>query len=171
MSLLDAILLLPLVWGLIRGLMKGFILTVGSLVSLLAGIYVANAYVSESVVLLAQWFTLPDRYLYLLAYVLIFTVVVLLGLLVSKLMARFFKALSLAWLDKTLGAVLGFLKYALLVSVVVNLVDLVDVHLHLIERDTKAQSVAYMPLKQLAPGLLPYVRFYLDDFHEATETE
>ena len=171
MSLIDVILLLPLLWGLIRGLMKGFVISVGSFISLLAGIYVANAYAPLWEVQLAEWFNLPERYLYVLAYVLLFVTVALIGLLLFRLIARFFKALSMAWLDKTLGAILGFFKYALIVSVIVNLVEMVDVHFRIIQPETKVQSIAYIPLQRLTPGVLPYVHFYLDEYHETTETE
>lgn len=172
MGWLDIVLLLPLAWGLIRGLVKGFVVSIGSLIGLIVGIYVANAKATEVGAWLSQWFTLSERQLYALSYVLLFIGITLLCMLLSRLVAKFFSALSMAWLDKLLGAILGFLKYALIMSVLVNLVETVDVRLQFIEPETKVNSLAYFPLQRLAPGLLPFVHFYLDEYnHETTETE
>ena len=171
MKWLDVILLLPLVWGLLCGLMKGFVVSVGSFAGLVAGIYVAGANADSLAGRLTEWFTLSPRQLYVVAYLLIFVGVALLCLLLSRLAAHLFRQLSMAWLDKTLGAVFGFFKYALIMSVLVNLVEIVDVRLRLIDPETKVHSVAYMPLRNLVPEVLPYVHFYLDEYHEATETE
>lgn len=51
----------------------------------------------------------------LLGFFLIFTGILLLGALVSKLIAKIFKWIGLSWLDRLLGALFGFVRGSLIV--------------------------------------------------------
>jgi membrane protein required for colicin V production len=55
----------------------------------------------------------------LLGFFLIFFAFLLLGALVGKLLARLFRAIGLGWLDRVLGAALGFVRGSLIVVALV----------------------------------------------------
>ena len=70
----------------------------------------------------------------------------LVGWLLSKLM----KAIKLGWLNHLLGGLFGTLKWALILSLVINAVDLLDGTFHFIKPEIKQQSVGYEPLRKVA---------------------
>jgi len=159
--ILDIILVIPLAWGLVRGLYKGFLLSVGSLVGLIIGIYVANAYSSEVSEYVLRQFVLSKGSAHAISFFILFAGVTFICFLISKLLDRFFKLVMLSWLNRLLGALFGILKSALIVSVILNLVVMVDRYVSFIPEQTKQESVLYEPMLKMVPTILPYVKFYV----------
>jgi len=161
--LLDICLVIPLVWGCIRGVYKGLMLSIGSLVGLILGIYLANAYASDFSELLLEQFVLSKRVAYIFAFFIIFASVAFIAFLLSKLLDKFFKVVMLGWVNRLLGAVFEVLKYALIVSVCLNLLTFADNYLSFIPEERKQESVLYEPLLKMVPTVLPYVKFCVTD--------
>jgi membrane protein required for colicin V production len=61
--------------------------------------------------------------------------------------------MSLGGLNKFLGGLFGALKYALIVSVLLNVFDAMDSRFPLIKAKTKEESIGYKPLLKFAPKL------------------
>lgn len=137
-------------------------MSLGSIIGLIAGIYVANAYATPASVYLHEWFTLSTSTCYALSFFLIFVCVTLLAFFIARLIDRFLSIITLSWLNKLTGAVFGVLKYALILSVILNLADTLDKHLKVLPQQTKESSILYRPLLKLVPGALPYINFYID---------
>ncbi len=159
--ILDIILVIPLAWGLVRGLYKGFLLSVGSLLGLIIGIYVANAYSGQMSEYVLRQFVLSQGMAHAISFFVIFAGVAFICFLISKLLDKFFKMVILSWLNRLLGAIFGVLKCALIVSVILNLVIMVDRYVSFIPEQTKSESVLYEPLQKMVPTILPYVKFYV----------
>lgn len=166
---LDIVLGIPLLYGLVRGLFKGIVQSIGSLIGLVIGIVVAHAYAPTLSQYLDQWFNLTLNQCFTLSYILLFIAVVLLCAMVVKIIDKFLSIITLGWVNKLLGGCFGFLKYALLLSVLVNLLDTVDERLNFIPKEKKEISFLYQPVKSVVPMLMPYVHFYLDSQNETTE--
>lgn len=160
---LDICLLVPLAWGLIRGIFKGLVLSVGSLLGLFLGIFIANAYADDVAKAFTEWFTLSGTACYVIAFLVIFVGVSLLTFIVAKVLDRFLAVITLAWLNRTLGAIFGLLKYALILSVILNLFDSVGNYINIIPEASKEKSILYRPVQKFLPAIMPYVNFYLGD--------
>lgn len=159
---LDIILGIPLLYGLIRGLFRGIVQSVGSLVGLVLGIVIAYAYADVFGQQLVQWFVLTPNQSYTIAFILLFIAMVILCALVVKIIDKFLSIITLGWVNKLLGGCFGFLKVALLLSVLIYLVDRVDERFKWIQPEVKQHSLLYNPVKMVVPTLMPYVHFYLD---------
>ncbi len=61
--------------------------------------------------------------------------------------------MSLGGLNKLLGGFFGGLKYALIVSVLLNVFDAIDSKFPIVEPETKSNSFGYKPMLKLAPAL------------------
>ena len=171
MSVIDICLLVPLLWGAARGLYKGLVSTVCSIVGVVAGLYLSSAKAADGAALLSQWFELNDHQLYVIAYILIFVVTVLLVLLLSQLIEHFLKLVTLSWLNRVLGALFGVVKYALIVSLVLNLVDVFHQRTGLLKQQGSQDSYFYEPLKNFGPMVLPYFSFYVNQTDEEDGSE
>ncbi|MCQ2369879.1 MAG: CvpA family protein [Paludibacteraceae bacterium] len=158
--IIDICLLIPLAWGLVRGLYRGLTLSIGSLIGLILGIYMANSYSPDLSAVFLKQFTLSRNVSYAIAYFVIFSGVTIIMFLISKLLDKFFKFVMLSWLNKLLGAIFGVFKYALVLSVCINLLEVANNYVSFIPEQKKSESILYTPIEKLVPTILPYIKFY-----------
>ncbi len=148
--ILDIILLLPIVYGLIRGIFRGLVGELTAIVAVVAGVVCAKMFAPEFSCYLTQLFTWNQSVCELIAYLLIFLVVTLCLHAVGKLLARVLSAIALGWLNHLAGCIFGGLKWALVVSVLLNCFDMLDDQVHILKPSVKKNSIAYKPVKKLA---------------------
>ena len=109
MNILDFILLTILAIAIIRGLMRGMIRQVASLLGLVAGFVVAGHLYLRLTPLFKSYFPslpYPEVFAYLAVYIATWLAIVLLGYLFVKLS----RAMLMAWADRLLGGILGLFK-------------------------------------------------------------
>ena len=87
------------------------------------------------------------------SYTLIFIITVLAAFLISNLTSKVLKSISLGWLNSLLGGVFGALKFAIIVSVLMNVFDALDSKFEFAKQEKKEASIAYYPILKLAPSL------------------
>lgn len=163
MNYLDIIILLPIAFGLIRGFMRGFVRELTSIVGVIAGIVAAKIWAPEFAAKLMTVLEAPDWLGQTLAYVLLFAGVALLFKVVSRIVQRFLKAISLGWLDKLAGGFFGAVKWALLLSVVLNMLIIPEQYVKIIKDDAKAGSKLYEPVKSVASTSWEKMKTYLPE--------
>ena len=166
---LDIALGLPLLYGLVRGLFRGIVQSIGSLVGLVLGIALAYVYADALSQQLSQWFVFTASQSYTIAFILLFVVVVLVCALLVKMLDKFLSIVTLGWINKLLGGCFGFLKVALLLSVIIYLVDRFDDRFKWIKPEVKQHALLYKPVKAVVPTVLPFVHSYLDSENERTK--
>ncbi len=148
--ILDIILLIPIVYGLIRGIFRGLVGELTAIVAVVAGVVCAKLFAPEVADVLTGIFTWGKQVCELLAYVLIFAVVTLGLHLLGNLLARMLSAIALGWLNRLAGGLFGALKWALVVSVVLNSFNLLEEYIQIIKPEAKKESVIYKPVERLA---------------------
>ena len=150
MQIIDIIILVPILYGLILGIFRGLVAELTAIVALIAGIVCAKVFAPDVAQKLTTVLTWDVSMCEALAYVIVFFVVALSLTLVGKLLTRLFRAISLAWLNRLLGAVFGALKWLLAVSVILVAFDLLDNTLHILKPEIKEQSICYEPVRSIA---------------------
>ncbi|HET8839037.1 MAG TPA: CvpA family protein [Flavobacteriaceae bacterium] len=155
MNVIDIVLGVILLFGLIRGLMKGFFVELASLLALLAGIYIALHFSHILKNFIWPYLSWEEKYVQLLAFALTFILVVLLISLLGRLLTQVSSLVALGLVNKLLGAIFGFLKMAFLLSIVILFFENINRNGDLIERKKIEMSVLYGPVKSLVPILLP----------------
>jgi len=65
---------------------------------------------------------------------------------------------SLGWLNKLGGGAFGLLKFALILSILLNAFAMLNSHLKLVEPKTLTDSYLYTPVKQVT-HYLPFLSF------------
>ncbi|MDY6950893.1 MAG: CvpA family protein [Thermodesulfobacteriota bacterium] len=116
MNALDVVICLIGGFCLIRGIFRGSIREITSIVGVFVGFYGAYTYYP----LLASWlseFIVNQPYLNIISFLLAFIIVFLAVGLVGVILKQLLKGAKLGWSDRILGAVLGSVKAALVVSV------------------------------------------------------
>ena len=158
MTTIDIVILIVLGAGAIVGFTKGFLKQLAGLLGLVAGLLIAKALYAT----VAERFFLPltDSLTVAqgIAFVVIWLAVPLAFLLLATLLTKAMEAVALGWVNRLLGAGLGLLKSALLVSLLICVVEYIDSDNTLLKRTKKQKSVLYYPMEKFAGIFLPAAR-------------
>ena len=153
MNSLDIYLLLPIALGFVFGLFKGLIKELTSLVAIVLGIYGAKLFAPLMASILINGFGFSPATAHPLAYIFLFIAIGVGLLFLANALNKIFNSLSLGGLNKLLGGLFGALKYALIVSVLLNVFDALDSRFSLMKQQTKEYSIGYKPLIKFGPKL------------------
>ncbi|HHL57667.1 MAG: hypothetical protein DRI88_04155 [Bacteroidetes bacterium] len=156
-NLLDIIILIPLLLFTWQGYRKGFIIEVATLAALLLGVYFALYFSDYAASLLTDYFTIDEKYLAALSFIVTFIVVVVAVIVIGKIVQKFVNLLLIGFLNKAAGAIFGLLKGALLVSILLVAINYFDASENLIKKEQKEKSVLYQPVASLAPWLYSWL--------------
>jgi len=155
MGIFDIIIAVILVFGFIRGLMKGLFVEVASLAALVAGVYGAihfSYFVGDFLKEKVSW---SEQYITLASFAITFAIIVLAISLLGKLFTKLADFAYLGWINKILGGVFGALKLALILSIVLLVFDKFNNMIPFVNSEEKEKSILYEPVRKLAPMLFP----------------
>ena len=155
MTTIDIILTVILLAGFITGLNKGFIKQLASIVGLVVGLFAAKALYEAVAEKISPIVDGSMTAAHIISFVAIWLIVPLLFIFVASLLTRAMEAKSLGWINRILGGVLGALKYLLLASIVIVLIDYLDPDNKLIDKTKKENSVLYYPMQKVAELFFP----------------
>ena len=155
MATIDIIILIIIGAGAIVGFMKGFIRPLASILGLIVGLLAAKALYTTLAEKLCPTVTDSMTVAQVLAFIIIWIAVPLIFLLVASLLTKAMKAVSLDWLNRWLGCVLGALKFLLLTSLVICLIEFMDGDNKLISATKKSESLLYYPIETFAGIFFP----------------
>ncbi|MBR3287494.1 MAG: CvpA family protein [Bacteroidales bacterium] len=157
---IDLILALILVWSIVDGIRKGFVKQICSILAFLAGVWGASHYSDQVGTFLAKYFpSIGEAWLGIISFAVAFLIILLLMQAVEFLVEKLLKIVLLGWLNRLLGAAFSLLKYALVLSVIICVVDAIVQTLHLIPAETLAESKLYGILGDIAPRIFPHLHF------------
>lgn len=118
MNPFDMLVAVILGYCLIRGIFRGFIKELSSIIGVLGGFYAAYTYYYEFAELISKFISDEIPYLNIVSFMIIFCgifmAISLLGVLIKYLLS----VSHFGWIDRTLGAATGFIKGILIVSVI-----------------------------------------------------
>ena len=146
MSIWDFVVLILLLAGAYRGYQKGLLMAVVSLVALVAGIIGAIAWTPILLTHLTDRSDLSPELLSVLAFLAIFIVVVIALNIAGKLIKIVIDLTPIGAIDGLVGALLGMLKWALGVSIILWVMDKAQLGL-----PSDEQSTLLVTIKQVAP--------------------
>lgn len=154
---IDIVLGIMLLWSLIKGFRKGFIIELASLLALILGIYGAIKFADITASYLSNNIDLPDDYTPLIAFALTFVVIVVAVHFIARLVQKLVKMVALNFVNRFAGAVFSLLKTALILSFLLFFVDSIDQNIKVIPKQTKDNSILYYPLSGIAFKIVPAI--------------
>lgn len=166
MEVIDIIIAVILLFGFVRGIMKGLFVEIASLVALIAGIYGAIHFSFYAKDLLVQQVDWDPKYISLTAFAITFVIIVVTISLTGKLLTKIASLAALGFVNKILGGVFGTVKLALILSVLLGWFERINVMIPFIGEEEMKKSILYTPTKNLAPAIFPVLLDQLDDFKE-----
>ena len=153
MNKLDMVLLIPIALGFVFGIFKGLIKELTSLAAIVLGIYGAKIFAPSVSGMLIHSFHFSTKTALPFAYLILF-IAIAIGLhLIAKMLDKLSDSMSLGGLNKFLGGLFGALKWALVISVLLNVFNALDSKFSILSIETKKNSFSYKPLIKLGPSL------------------
>jgi len=158
MNIIDIIIIIPVIWFAYKGVSKGLINELAQLVALIGGIFIAGNFSWFVGDRLSNLFSIGEKYINIVAFIITFVGVILLVVVVRKSIEKIVKATSLSLLNKLGGLVFGALKSAFLVSCLFYVINKVDDRAVLLKAETRNASALYHPVSALAPIIVPKLK-------------
>ena len=158
MNAVDIIILCCFLPAVYTGITHGFIRQLFALAALFLGAYAAYRFSGMLVGFIPESIGLNGQALDIILFILTFLFTMLIVSLVGRLIARLIHIVLLGWLDILLGLVFSLAKAAIVISVLILFVEMLDgLWPFLPEKATEASKL-YVPIRNIAPDLFPYIR-------------
>ena len=145
MNYIDVIILLVLLYGAVRGLIRGFAVELLGIAGLVLGGVCAVRYSGHVAGFLKDLFGMGDSYVGYVAWGLTFLLVVLLVALLARLFTRLLDAIALGLVNRLAGALFGAAKCFLVVSIAVMFLEGMNKGGQLVSKETVKGSLMYQP--------------------------
>ena len=157
MNWIDFVIIALLAFGLIQGFIDGLIIEIAKLAALILGIWGAIHFSGWTAGKLYGWFDMQETWTGIVAFAITFVVIVLCINLLGRLLDTIVKSVSLGFVVKTLGAVFGVIKTALILSVVFVFLNTINEKRHFLPSATIDRSFLYNPIADIIPAIFPIV--------------
>jgi len=159
MNVIDIILLVILVTAAVNGFVKGFFIELASIASLILGIWAAVEFSGFVRHWLSGYFNWSDDAMRIVSFILIFVFVVIVVHLIATLTEKFVAAIALGIFSRLAGAVLGVLKAAFILSILmIVILKIENITVKIIPEKAKAGSRLYEPIENIAPNIFPFLK-------------
>jgi len=157
MAVIDIVLGALLLFGLVRGFMKGLFVEVASLVALVGGVYGAihfSYFVAEFLQSRTEW---DEKTINITAFSITFVIIIVMIGLAGKAFTKLADFASLGILNKLLGGVFGALKIGLILSVLLIVFNRMNNTITFVDEEHIKDSLLYEPVKSIAPIIFPNI--------------
>lgn len=155
MNYIDIILCIPIVWGLYKGFTKGLIVEAATFVAFGLGVWGGIHFSDLIAAKLKEGFSWDSPYLPIISFAVTFLAIVILIYFIAKMIQRMVEGMALSAVNKIGGAVFGALKFAMVMSVAIFVIDALEESYPMISFKTKEESLLYKPVGKIAPTLIP----------------
>ncbi len=157
MNVFDIVITVFLLFGFVRGLMKGLFIEIASLVALIGGVwgsihfsYFVGDYLKESV----SW---SEKQISLAAFAITFIIIIVVVGLIGKFLTKMADLAALGMVNKILGGIFGLVKIGLVLSVVFIFFHRMNSTISFIDKETLEESILYESVKSIAPTIFPSI--------------
>lgn len=116
MNPFDILTIVILAYSVIRGIFRGLIKEMSSIVGVLAGYYAAYSYYADIAAVLSRWVT-NTVYVNIVSFLVLFCVVFLIVSAIGVIIKYVLRIAFMGWLDRICGAAFGMVKAILIVAV------------------------------------------------------
>lgn len=157
MSVIDIVLGALILFGLVRGFMKGLFVEVASLIALIAGVYGAIHFSNFAAEFLQNKTEWNEKTVNIVAFAITFVIIVLAIGLAGKALTKLADFAALGVINKLAGGIFGALKIALILSVILNVFDKMNNTITFVDEENIDSTILYKPVKSLVPLIFPNI--------------
>lgn len=163
MNKADIVIGIILALGTFAGYRRGFLLELFFLLSIILGVFIGFKLMGTGVDYLAREFNADTAMLPYISFAIIFVIVMVVVSLIGKIIKDSVDKTFLGSMDALAGAILGLVKFAFGISVIIWLIEAFEINL---PDELKEGSVLYPLAAKVAPMLSEYFGEFLPFFKE-----
>jgi len=154
MNSLDISILLFTSVFLIRGVFRGFVLELVTIVGLILGYIISITYLSILTGYFLSFYpSFPVSVVNIISFFILFVGTNLLLRLVSNIISKTLRIAMLGWLNRLLGGLLGMLKSIIILSILVFILDMIPFSSYILDHVEVQNSQLYPILNAIGPRL------------------
>lgn len=158
MTLIDIFLVVFLLIGVINGVKNGLFVEFSSLIGLLIGLYAALKFSDFTRDYLGEHLGSNPRTSYIFAFIITFITVVAGIAILARVLTKIADFSGLGIFNTIGGAMFGFVRALLILSVLLNIFEKVNVTNAFASPETLDKSALYRPVKASAEIVYPFLR-------------
>lgn len=137
---------------------KGFIAQIIAIVSLILGAWLSYRFSNAVSGWIGQYIEGGEQLLNIIAFIVIFIVVILALFAVGKVLEASIKIIMLGWLNKLLGVVFSMIKCILILGLAIMAFNALNETFNLVPEKKLAESLLYTPIKNITFSVFPYIK-------------
>ena len=159
MTIIDILLLVPLLWFAFKGLKNGAVMEFVHLAAIVVGVFVATRFSH----FLAQYLQLESEYAGIMYFAITFIAVVAMLFLAGYILEKFINAIALGWLNRVLGLVFAVAKTILIMSMLIFYFNKIDREETIFSTEKRDESLLFRPVEKVAPMVMPMLTRFLEE--------
>ena len=158
MNSLDLFFIILLSFFFIRGVFRGFILELSTVVGLIVGYLFAISYLSIATAFLVKYLPdLPISVLNIISFMAIFVATNLFLRFIAGIITKTLKFAMLGWMNKLLGGIFGLCKCILILSIITLIIDFIPFGERLLTVNGIQNSLLFPLFNTIGPKLFNYI--------------
>lgn len=163
MNTLDIVLIVFVLIGAFSGYRKGFLMELVTLLGLILGILGGFKLMGHAMLMLDDRFNINEKVLPYIAFAVVFVIIIVVVSLIGKMIQSSLDKTLLGSADKIAGAGLGVLKMAFMLSVVIWILDALQISYL---DNMGAESRLYAITAAVAPTVTSWLAEIIPAFHD-----
>lgn len=157
MNIFDVIVLIILLYGLMMGLIKGFIIEVAGIIALILGVTGSFKFARILEVSLNSYVDWSPKTIQIASFIILFIIIIYAVSLLAKMITKTLKIIALGMINRIFGGIFGLLKWCVILSSLVLVSQEINEIITLIPDKTLKDSVSYSLLDKLGGFLFDWV--------------
>jgi membrane protein required for colicin V production len=158
MNSLDLFFVIILLYFFIRGLFRGFILELTTVIGLICGYIFAISYLSIAAAFFAKYLpSLPISVLNIMSFVAIFVATNLFLRFIASIITKTLSFAMLGWMNKLLGGIFGLFKGVLIISILILIINYIPLAGRILASSGIQESLLFPVFNMIGPRLFNYI--------------
>ena len=153
----DLIILILLLIAFINGYRKGLVMMLAGLVTVILAAIFGGKLAVRILPELQKLFDMSQQLANVLSYVAAFLAIAVVLGLVAALVQKIFETVNLNFVNRLLGSVVSVATTTIVLSILLNLVLMLDSGERMIKPDVKEKSFFYERIQAVVPAIVPYL--------------
>ena len=157
MNVLDIIVLSCLSYGLIRGLIKGFVVEIAGVIALFVGVLGAFKFASSFANFIDHHIDLDPKIIQGVSFLLLFVAIVYGISILAKMLTKTLQLVALGFLNRLVGGLFGLIKWTVLLCALLLAFDQIESVITILPQSFTERSITYPFLADLSNFLFDWI--------------
>ena len=149
MNVFDVIVIICLGYGLIRGLIKGFIVEISGVIAIFFGVLGAFKFASLFTKFIFKYVALDPKIVQGICFLILFIGIVYGISLLAKMITKTLQIIALGLLNRIMGGLFGLIKWLVIISSLILVFNQIESVISLVPEAYIAESIVYIYLVDL----------------------